>query len=604
MLRVRPLLMAGCAVVLLGLCGVAGASATNSPEQDARVPYSSRELVLDHGRLRAEPLGTDLDAHAAAATPTPPTAPAAPATGAADSRGLSFVGALAQLAQRGEIPAASAAGYRSAWTGAQASERRLSGTRHAELGAVLATLRAIARAGALTPGRLPALMLTLERNQQWWTSAPVIAADQRVGFPGSSLVWEFYPGEGLEIQWLGTFGAADGFYDDHQSANLANLINEALSLAVTRAGGLAWEYDFRFDGGSPPWVSAITEGTAVEALTGAATMLHDSVYLADAHDALGVFEAKPPLGVRSPTSAGAWYLIYSFAPHERVINAFIQSLIGLFDLAYQGDSLAQQLFTSGNDEARLALPGYNTGYWSLYDQYGESNLSYHELLTGFLQTLCSQTRETTAQALGVLGSPAPGTPNSGASGSGGTVAPGSTGNSGVGGATGTSGATGASSATGGSGSTGTSGATGASGSTGTSGATGTSGGTGSTGTTTNPNEIYCTTAAAFKADLKQPPQIVMRPVLDARAKRVSDIRFTLSKISDVSLSATYDGKTSSYGTLQLGHGTHTFTWRPSKPGSWTLALTAVDLAGNRSMQSEAVSVAAAAEHAKLSASAG
>ena len=577
MLPVRPLLMAGCAVVLLGLCGVAGASATNSPEQHDRVLYSSRELVLDHGRLRAEPLGTNLGARAAADSPTPPTSPAAPASGAADSRGLSFVGALAQLAQRGEIPAASAAGYRSAWTGAQASERRLSGTRHAELGDVLATLRAIAHAGALTPGRLPALMLTLERNRQWWTGAPVVAADQRVGFPGSSLVWEFYPGEGLEIQWLGTFGAADGFYDDHQSANLANLINEALSLAVTRAGGLAWEYDFRFDGGSPPWVSAITEGTAVEALTGAATMLHDSVYLADAHDALGVFEAKPPLGVRSPTSAGAWYLIYSFAPHERVINAFIQSLIGLFDLAYQGDSLAQQLFTSGNDEARLALPGYNTGYWSLYDQYGESNLSYHELLTGFLQTLCSQTRETTAQALGVLGSPAPGTPNSGASGSGGTAAPGSTGNSGVGGATGTSGATGASSATGGS---------------------------GSTGTTTNPNEIYCTTAAAFKADLKQPPQIVMRPVLDARAKRVSDIRFTLSKISDVSLSATYDGKTSSYGTLQLGHGTHTFTWRPSKPGSWTLALTAVDLAGNRSMQSEAVSVAAAAEHAKLSASAG
>jgi hypothetical protein len=95
----------------------------------------------------------------------------------------------------------------------------------------------------------------------------------------------------------------------------------------------------------------------------------------------------------------------------------------------------------------------------------------------------------------------------------------------------------------------------------------------------------------------------MRPVLGARAHRVSDIRFTLSKISDVRLSATYGGKTSSYGTLALAHGTHTFTWRPSQPGAWTLSLTAVDLAGNRSMQSEDVSVAAATQHAKLSASA-
>jgi hypothetical protein len=559
--------------------------------------------VLDDGRLSAEPLGTNLGARTATASPTPPTSPAAPAGGAAASRGLSFVRALAQLAQRGEIPAASAASFTTAWTSAQKSERHLSGTRHRELGAVLATLRAIARSGALTPGRLPALMLTVQRNQQWWTSAPIVAANQRVGFPGSSLVWEFYPGQGLEIQWLGTFGAADGFYDDHETTNLADLIDEALSLSVPRAGGIAWEYDFSFDGGSPPWVSAITEGTAVEALTGAATMLHDSVYLTDAHDALGLFQAKPPLGIESPMSAGAWYLIYSFAPRERVINAFIQSLIGLYDLAYQGDSLAQQLFTRGNDEARLALPGYNTGHWSLYDQFGESDLSYHELLTGFLQTLCSQTRATTTQALWVLGSATRAAPSTGASGTGGTLAGGS---SGASGATGTSGGTGTSGATGtsgGTGTTGTSGATGSTGTSGTSGSTGTSGtsgtsgstGTsGTTGTTTNPNQIYCATAAAFRTDLKQPPQLVMRPVRGARARRVSDIRFTLSKISNVSLSATHDGKTSYYGTLQLGHGAHTFTWRPSKPGGWTIAITAVDLAGNRGGQSQSVSVAPAA----------
>ena len=41
----------------------------------------------------------------------------------------------------------------------------------------------------------------------------------------------------------------------------------------------------------------------------------------------------------------------------------------------------------------MRTPLYNTGYWSMYDQYGESNLNYHELLTEFLQHLCERTRK-------------------------------------------------------------------------------------------------------------------------------------------------------------------------------------------------------------------
>ena len=34
----------------------------------------------------------------------------------------------------------------------------------------------------------------------------------RVSFPGSELVWEYYAGQGIEIQWLGTFGEGNGYY--------------------------------------------------------------------------------------------------------------------------------------------------------------------------------------------------------------------------------------------------------------------------------------------------------------------------------------------------------------------------------------------------------
>ena len=108
-----------------------------------------------------------------------------------------------------------------------------------------------------------------------------------------------------------------------------------------------------------------------------------------------------------------------------------------------------------------------------------------------------------------------------------------------------------------------------------------------------PNAVYCTTATAFQADLKQPPQLTIAPVKGAHAHRVSDIRFKLSKISNVSMTATYGGGTTSYGTLLERHGADYFTWRPGRAGAWLLTLTAVDLAGNRKSQTVAVTVAAA-----------
>ena len=71
-----------------------------------------------------------------------------------------------------------------------------------------------------------------------------------------------------------------------------------------RGGGIAWEYDFSFDGGAPPWVSAITEGTAVEALPQPRRCCRPA-YLADAHNALGIFTAPPPVGVALADAARA-----------------------------------------------------------------------------------------------------------------------------------------------------------------------------------------------------------------------------------------------------------------------------------------------------------
>jgi hypothetical protein len=296
----------------------------------------------------------------------------------------------------------------SAYRAAQASLRRLRGTRRKELGAVLANVQAVAAAGALIPSRLGALFLTLERNRQLWSNGSLPSSGQRMSFPPSKLVWQYYAGQGVEIQWLATFGEANGYYlSGSQDSNLRQVLNEALPLASTRAGGIAWEYLFRFDGGSPPWTSGLSQGTAVQAYARAGSRLKEPAFLAAAQQALGIFQVPPRAGVRVNTALGARYAEYSYAPADRILNGFIQALVGLYDYtSITKDPQGLALFQAGDAQARAEVPSFNTGSWSMYDQFSESTLSYHELLTEFLEHLCERTRA--GPPLGPRNGPIPG----------------------------------------------------------------------------------------------------------------------------------------------------------------------------------------------------
>jgi len=185
------------------------------------------------------------------------------------------------------------------------------------------------------------------------------------------------------------------------------VLAEAVPLASARAGGIAWEYMFRFDGGSPPWTSGLSQGTAVQAYARAAFRLNEPAFLTAAQQALGVFKVRPPAGVRVSTAAGARYAEYSFAPADRILNGFIQALVGLYDYtSLSKDPQGLALFQAGDAQARAEVPSFNTGAWSMYDQFGESSLPYHELLTEFLQHLCERTR--TGPPLGPRNGPIPG----------------------------------------------------------------------------------------------------------------------------------------------------------------------------------------------------
>jgi D-glucuronyl C5-epimerase C-terminus len=450
---------------------------------------------------------------------------------AASRHGPTVSRALQGLLASGAITQSAYQAYYTAYVAAKHALGRLSGTRRTELGAVLANVQAIAAASEFIPSRLPAVFLTLERNRAWWTSEPLLSSGERVSFPNSKLVWEYYPGQGIEIQWLATFGKGNGYFlSGHENANLRQLVDEVIPLATARAGGIAWEYLFRFDGGAPPWTSGLSQGTGLEVLARAYARLKEPAMLSAAQQALGVFRTAPPQGVRVKTAAGAIYAQYTYAPSDRILNGFIQALVGLYEYtAITQDPTGLALFEAGDAEARVQVPHYDTGGWSLYDQFGESSLSYHELLTEFLQHLCERTRKGPPIAP-PASTPAPAPPATGSPGTGGTGA--------------------------------------------------------TTAAAAAPNapiaadQVYCTTAQRFSADLSTPPAIALLS-RTLRGGTRAGVRVSLSKISTVSLIVRQGSRVVWSNRATVEHGRPRLLWvTPAKGGTFSVTLTAKDLAGN------------------------
>ncbi len=111
----------------------------------------------------------------------------------------------------------------------------------------------------------------------------------------------------------------------------------------------------------------MAQATALQAFAKGSQLLGDPALLDVARAGLPLFRESPPVGVKLPTKSGTHFLIYSFNRHLHVLNAFVQTLNGLFDFGkLSGDPEAIALFSAGDAEARREVPKADTGRWSLY----------------------------------------------------------------------------------------------------------------------------------------------------------------------------------------------------------------------------------------------
>lgn len=364
-------------LALLAFPGIARASAPNL-------------LVFDtRGHVRAQH-----DPFLPAAEPIPPgTAERPGAAARLSARARATVPSrLRALEREGELTDDQARSHLDAYADARGTLKKLRGRARAELAAVLRNAEAQASDGLLSASRVKVVLTTVRRNAQWWGAGSPLAYGRRIRFPGSRLIWQSYPGQGVQIQWLGTFGRMNQlFHARGYDTELAAMAREIESYAAERAGGKAWEYQFAFSGGSPPWVSGLSQGTAISALSRAAVRLKDTHWFAVARSALGIFRAPPPSGVRVRAREGSHYLAYSQAPGLRIYNAFLQSVIGLHDFAtLANDPAGRRLFLEGVRRARVEIRWADTGSWSLYRPGVASSIEYHKVLRDFARGLCSR----------------------------------------------------------------------------------------------------------------------------------------------------------------------------------------------------------------------
>ena len=286
------------------------------------------------------------------------------------------------------------------YNAARAAIRRLDGARAAELGSVLGAVNQLAAAHLLEPSRLRPAFLLLRRNTEFWTRAPFPAAGHRVNY--GPAVFQYYPGRGMQLQplaswgrlnWLARTCLRDRTVARRRAAcpvrELRTGVDTLLALAAHRGDFLAWEHYFSWGGGTPPWISGMTQATAISALSRASRALAEPRWRKAAHAALGAFEAAPPLGV----DGGDHFLMYSFSPGLRVFNGELQAVSGVGELASLfPDRRALRLFRRGERGARAMVAASDTGAWSLYSFAGrEATLGYHQLIEEFLGDMCDRT---------------------------------------------------------------------------------------------------------------------------------------------------------------------------------------------------------------------
>lgn len=275
--------------------------------------------------------------------------------------------------------------------------RQLPGARGSNQRDAVAVADRLAARRILTTDRLRPVLLTLSRNSDWWVRRGAPAYGLSLVRGRGPVSMKYIPGQGLVLHQLSSWALvsslAAGCMEDRAHCprrRLRSAVDTMMGLAVRRDRVARAESYFRFGGAPAPWISSITQGTMIQALTRSAEVLGYAPDRRRARAALRAFSRPAPQGLSVRAPGGRHYVMYSTQPSLRVLNGHLHALAGLRDLATIGRSqAARRLYRRGEAAARVELRKADTGAWSRYSDGGaEAPVGYHQLVTTFLGDLC------------------------------------------------------------------------------------------------------------------------------------------------------------------------------------------------------------------------
>jgi hypothetical protein len=143
-------------------------------------------------------------------------------------------------------------------------------------------------------------------------------------------------------------------------------------------GSMWWPYTFDWQEGNcflkAPWISAMAQGLAISALVRAYRITHEHHLLDLSLAATKVFEKSiVEGGLRTSSKEGhVLYEEYPEYPLPRVLDGFLFSLLGLYDLAVEtGNAQVYRLFAEGVQGLTHTLELWNyRDKWSWYGTHG------------------------------------------------------------------------------------------------------------------------------------------------------------------------------------------------------------------------------------------
>ncbi len=159
-------------------------------------------------------------------------------------------------------------------------------------------------------------------------------------------------------------------------------------------GAVVWPYPVDWQEGAcllkAPWICAMAQGLAISVLVRGHRMTGRPHLLDLCRAATRVFEKNVDEGgVRTLEGGHALYEEYPGYPLPRVLDGFLFSLLGLYDLSVEtGDRAVFDLFADGVDGLRHALPFWDyRGRWSWYGSHGFLCPPHYNKLNGTLLTV-------------------------------------------------------------------------------------------------------------------------------------------------------------------------------------------------------------------------